>query len=92
MATATSTPSTERLSSYNPATRDLIGTVPIHGAVEVDAAVARARVAADSWGALSFEARGERERSARRPPRTPTSSGAAAPRERKPGSRRWSRS
>ena len=57
MATATTSP--ERLSSYNPATHDLVGTVPIHGAAEVDAAVARARVAAERWGALSFEARGE---------------------------------
>jgi aldehyde dehydrogenase (NAD+) len=57
MATAAS--STERLSSYNPATNDLVGTVPIHGPAEVDAAVARARVAAERWGALSFAARGE---------------------------------
>ncbi|TMQ11119.1 MAG: aldehyde dehydrogenase family protein [Deltaproteobacteria bacterium] len=57
MATA-ATPS-ERLSSYNPATHDLIGTVPIHGPAEVDAAVARARVAAERWGALSFQARSE---------------------------------
>ena len=63
MATATSTstppPGADRLSSYDPATHDLFGTVPIHGAAEVDAAVARGRVAADRWGALSFEARGE---------------------------------
>jgi len=59
MATAASSSAPERLSSYNPATHDLVGTVPIHGAAEVDAAVARARVAADSWGALSFAARGE---------------------------------
>jgi acyl-CoA reductase-like NAD-dependent aldehyde dehydrogenase len=58
MATAATTP-TERLSSYNPATSELIGTVPIHGAADVDAAVARGRVAATSWGALSFEARAE---------------------------------
>jgi aldehyde dehydrogenase (NAD+) len=57
MATA-ATP-LERLSSYNPATHDLIGSVPIHGPAEVDAAVARARVAAERWGALSFEARRE---------------------------------
>jgi aldehyde dehydrogenase (NAD+) len=57
MATAI-TPS-ERLSSYNPATHELIGTVPIHGPAEVDAAVARARVAAERWGALSFAARRE---------------------------------
>ncbi len=59
MATAASTATPERLSSYNPATHDLVGTVPIHGAAEVDASVARARVAAERWGALSFEARGE---------------------------------
>ena len=59
MATVASPPPPERLSSYNPATHDLVGTVPIHGAAEVDAAVARARVAADRWGALSFEARAE---------------------------------
>jgi acyl-CoA reductase-like NAD-dependent aldehyde dehydrogenase len=57
MATAASTP--DRLSSYNPATNELIGTVPIQGPADVDAAVARARVAAQSWGALSFEARSE---------------------------------
>jgi acyl-CoA reductase-like NAD-dependent aldehyde dehydrogenase len=56
---ATAATSSDRLSSYNPATQDLLGTVPIHGAPEVDAAVARARVAAERWGALSFEARGE---------------------------------
>ncbi|HEX2687737.1 MAG TPA: aldehyde dehydrogenase family protein [Kofleriaceae bacterium] len=59
MATATSTPATERLSSYNPATHDLVGTVPIYSAAEVDAVVARARVAAELWGALSFSARRE---------------------------------
>ena len=59
MATATSTPTTDRLSSYNPATGEVVGTVPVHTAAEVDAAVARARVAAQAWGALSFEARGE---------------------------------
>src|SRR5882762_1094808 len=59
MATAASPPSPERLSSYNPATHELVGTVPIHGAAEVDAAVVRARVAAASWGARSFEARSE---------------------------------
>jgi acyl-CoA reductase-like NAD-dependent aldehyde dehydrogenase len=57
MATATTSP--ERLSSYNPATHDLLGTVPIHGAAEVDAAVARARIAAERWSVLSFEARRE---------------------------------
>lgn len=59
MATATSTQTTDRLSSYNPATGAVVGTVPVHTAAEVDAAVSRARVAAKAWGALSFEARGE---------------------------------
>ncbi|HEY1812578.1 MAG TPA: aldehyde dehydrogenase family protein [Kofleriaceae bacterium] len=51
--------SSERLSSYNPATGEVIGTVPIFSAADVDAAVARARVAADSWSQRSFAARGE---------------------------------
>lgn len=59
MATAASTPTSDRLSSYNPSTGAVVGTVPVHTAAEVDAAVARARVAAKAWGALSFEARGE---------------------------------
>lgn len=59
MVTQASTQSTDRLSSYNPATGSVVGTVPVHTAAEVDAAVARARVASKAWGALSFEARGE---------------------------------
>jgi aldehyde dehydrogenase (NAD+) len=49
----------ERLSSYSPATGELVGTVAIHTPAEVDAAVARARVAADSWSQRSFTARAE---------------------------------
>ncbi|MCX5741336.1 MAG: aldehyde dehydrogenase family protein [Proteobacteria bacterium] len=52
-------PQADRLSSHDPSTGDLVGTVPIHTPAEVDAAVARARVASQSWGALSFEARTE---------------------------------
>jgi len=59
MATVATTTTTERLSSFNPATGELIATVPIHTAADVDAAVARARVAAQSWSTRSFEARGE---------------------------------
>ena len=59
MATQASTQTTDRLSSYNPATGAVVGTVPVHTAADVDAAVARARIAAKAWGALSFEARGE---------------------------------
>ena len=53
-AMATATQNTERLSSYNPATGDVIGTVPIMTAADVDAAVARARVAANTWSTVSF--------------------------------------
>jgi len=56
MATARSE---ERLSSFNPATGDVLGSVPIHTAAEVDAAVARARVAAETWSTRSFRARAE---------------------------------
>ncbi|MGE3544125.1 MAG: aldehyde dehydrogenase family protein, partial [Kofleriaceae bacterium] len=48
---------TERLASYNPATGELLGTVPIHSAADVDTVVGRARVAAERWAALSFDAR-----------------------------------
>ena len=56
MATALSQ---ERLSSYNPATGELLGSVPIFSAADVDAAVARARVAAETWSTRSFAARNE---------------------------------
>src|SRR5258706_1204204 len=57
MATATTGP--EKVQSYNPATGEAIGSVPIFTPAEVDAAVARARTAAASWSQLSFRARGE---------------------------------
>jgi aldehyde dehydrogenase (NAD+) len=64
MATATTSP--EKLQSYNPATGEAIGSVPIFTAADVDAAVARARVAASSWSQLSFRARNEELASFRR--------------------------
>ena len=51
--------SIDRLSSFDPSTGNVVGTVPIHSAAEVDAAVARGRIAGASWGALSHEARAE---------------------------------
>lgn len=51
--------SIDRLSSYDPSTGKVVGTVPIHSAADVDAAVARGRVAGAAWGALSFAARTE---------------------------------
>jgi acyl-CoA reductase-like NAD-dependent aldehyde dehydrogenase len=58
MATAT-TQNSERLQSYNPATGESIGSVPIMTQAEVDAAVARARTAANVWSTRSFKARTE---------------------------------
>ncbi|HTL35685.1 MAG TPA: aldehyde dehydrogenase family protein, partial [Kofleriaceae bacterium] len=58
MATAT-TQSSERLQSYNPATGESIGSVPIMTASDVDAAVARARKAADVWSTRSARTRAE---------------------------------
>jgi acyl-CoA reductase-like NAD-dependent aldehyde dehydrogenase len=48
----------EQLDSVDPATGEVVGSVPIHSAEEVDAAVSRARAAAAEWAALSF---GDRE-------------------------------
>lgn len=56
MATAAQT---DRLTSVNPATGEAIGSVPIHDARDVDAAVGRARIAASAWSQLSFAARRE---------------------------------
>ncbi len=58
MATATQSTS-EQLSSYNPSTGDVIGSVPIMSAADVDAVVARARAAATVWSTRSFRAREE---------------------------------
>ena len=56
---ATATQSSDRLPSYNPATGEVIGSVDIFTPAEVDAAVARARVAAQTWSTRSFAARTE---------------------------------
>lgn len=58
MATV-ATHSAQELSSYNPATGETVGSVPIHTAAEVDAAVARARTAAATWSTRSIAARNE---------------------------------
>lgn len=43
--------------SLDPATDDVVGTHPLHGPAEVRAVVARARVEAEWWSALSFDER-----------------------------------
>ena len=47
----------EVIESLSPATGEILGTVPVAGPAEVTAAVARARVAAERWAAMSFAAR-----------------------------------
>ncbi len=51
-----------RIKSYAPATGEVLGEVPIMGIDEVRAAVARARRAQESWGALPIEERATRVR------------------------------
>ncbi len=46
--------------SHNPATGELIGTFPIHGEAEVNAAVERAHIAAAWWRGLGFDGRKRR--------------------------------
>lgn len=48
---------TETLQSRAPATGEVIGEVPVHSAADVQAAVGRARVAAASWGSLTYAER-----------------------------------
>src|ERR1044071_5851227 len=43
--------------SYDPATGEEVGRVPLRSAEDVEAAVARARAAQKSWGGLSFKER-----------------------------------
>ncbi|MBD8868802.1 aldehyde dehydrogenase family protein [Nocardioides donggukensis] len=50
---------TETFDSLNPANGDVVGTYPVHGADEVDAAVDRAHEAATWWSGLTFAERKE---------------------------------
>ncbi|MBF4163309.1 aldehyde dehydrogenase family protein [Nocardioides acrostichi] len=47
------------LSSFDPATGDVVGTHPVHTAAEVEAALTRARAASGWWAGLGFEGRAE---------------------------------
>ena len=47
----------EVIESLNPGTGEVIGTVPVHSAAQVDDAVRRARDAFEQWGALSYAER-----------------------------------
>lgn len=50
----------ETFDVHNPGTADLLGTYPIDGPAEVDAAVGRAREAAAWWSSLTFAERARR--------------------------------
>ncbi|WP_019818895.1 aldehyde dehydrogenase family protein [Saccharomonospora saliphila] len=52
----------ESFDSLDPATGAVVGTHPVHGEADVDAAVARARAAAGWWDSLGFGGRAERLR------------------------------
>ncbi|EHY89492.1 aldehyde dehydrogenase family protein [Saccharomonospora azurea] len=52
----------ETFDSIDPATDRVVGTHPVHDAAAVDAAVARAREAAEWWDSLGFAGRAERLR------------------------------
>ncbi len=47
------------LQSYNPATGDLVGEVPVTPITDIDTIVARARRAQEQWNALGLEGRGQ---------------------------------
>lgn len=59
MTTMTPKATTDILSSFNPSTGDLVGTVPVTPAGEVDAVIAKARAAAPAWAALSAQERAD---------------------------------
>jgi acyl-CoA reductase-like NAD-dependent aldehyde dehydrogenase len=48
--------------SLNPSTGDVVASYPVHGTDDVDAAVDRARIAAEWWAGLGFAGRAERLR------------------------------
>src|ERR1700743_2634080 len=59
--TSTTDPSAT-FDSLDPSTGDVVASYPIHGAADVDAAVARSRMAAGWWAALGFAGRAVRMR------------------------------
>jgi acyl-CoA reductase-like NAD-dependent aldehyde dehydrogenase len=56
----TAAETSETFDVFNPGTGDIVGTYPIDGPAEVDAAVGRAHEAAAWWASLSFAERGRR--------------------------------
>ena len=59
MSTIDTPADTDTLSSFNPSTGELVGTVPVTPANQVDAVIARARAAQPAWAALSAQERAD---------------------------------
>lgn len=59
MTTMPTHSATDTLSSFNPSTGELVGTVPITPADEVDAVISRARAAAPAWAAKTAQERAD---------------------------------
>lgn len=59
MTTMNTPTATDTLSSYNPSTGELVGTVPVTPANQVDAVIAKARAAMPAWAALSAQERAD---------------------------------
>ncbi len=59
MTTMNTPTTTDTLSSYNPSTGELVGTVPITPVSEIDGMIAKAHQAQIAWAALSAQERAE---------------------------------
>ncbi len=59
MNTPTTDNSTNTLNSYNPSTGELVGSVPVTPADQVDAVIAKARAAQPAWQALGAQERAD---------------------------------
>lgn len=59
MSTIDTPTATNTLNSYNPSTGELVGSVPITPANQVDAVIAKARAAQPAWAAMSAQERAE---------------------------------
>lgn len=59
MTTLNTPTATDTLNSYNPSTGDLVGSVPVTPADQVDAVIAKARAAQPAWAALSAQERAD---------------------------------
>ena len=59
MTTMPTPTTTDTLNSFNPSTGELVGSVPVTPANQVDAVIAKARTAAPAWAAMSAQQRAD---------------------------------